>query len=115
MLGNAFLYGALPGSPAAGESKVKDSTGKEWDIQIPGGFHFQFVKDDKAKNGNGFALKRTEVSLIVDILSYLLGSEHKVGRHEANICIAKVTADTGPLILMLLRRGVMKPADLGLA
>jgi hypothetical protein len=80
MMGQATLYANLPGEPAAGQSKVKDKDGKEWDIGVPGAFHFWCVK-----NGDDFLLKRTEMH-----------------------------ADTGPLVMGLLKRGVITPQQLGL-
>jgi hypothetical protein len=61
MLGQAKLFANLPGKPSAGERKVKDKSGKEWDMSIPGAFHFWYVNDEKAENGLGIAIKRTEI------------------------------------------------------
>ena len=57
MLGQAKLFANLPGAPGAGESKVKDKSGKEWDLAVPAAFHFWYVHDEKA----GMAIKRTEI------------------------------------------------------
>jgi hypothetical protein len=57
MLGQAHLFLDLPGNPAAGQAKVKDSRdGKEWDLKVPGAFKFHYVK-----HGGGILVKRTEV------------------------------------------------------
>ena len=61
MLGQAKLFANLPGAPAAGESKVKDQSGNEWDMALPAAFHFWYVNDEKAENGLGMAVKRTEI------------------------------------------------------
>jgi hypothetical protein len=54
------LYGTLLSAPAAGAGKVKDRSGKEWDVAIPGCYFSVIVYDDKAANGLGMALKRAE-------------------------------------------------------
>jgi hypothetical protein len=61
MLGQAKLFANLPGAPAAGECKVKDKSGKEWDLSVPAAMHFWYVNDEKAENGLGMAIKRTEI------------------------------------------------------
>jgi len=61
LLGQALFYANLPGQPAAGEAKVKDLSGREWDFKIPAGFRFQFVKDSNAPNGHGLLMKRVDV------------------------------------------------------
>ncbi len=60
MLGQAYLYGNLPGERGEGEPpKVTDRRdGKEWDVCIPGAFRFQYVK---GKGKYGFALRRTDI------------------------------------------------------
>ena len=85
MLGQAKLFANLPGKAAAGESKVKDPSGKEWDMAVPGAFHFWYVPDEKAENGQGMGIKRTEV-----------------------MCDGSV-----PMGIML-KRGLISPKDLGL-
>ena len=82
MLGQANMYANLhvPGS----EPKVKDGTGKEWDVVTPSAFHFEYVKDSQAEH-DGVRLKST-----------------------------RIFADSGPALMMMLKRGQMKPADLGL-
>ena len=82
VLGQANMYANLhvPGS----EPKVKDGTGKEWDVVTPSAFHFEYVRDSKAEH-DGVRLKST-----------------------------RIFADSGPALMMMLRRGQMKPADLGL-
>jgi hypothetical protein len=59
MSAQAKIYGNLAGAPVAGESRVKDKTGKEWDVVVPGGYLGYYVK---AENGLGIAIKRTEVT-----------------------------------------------------
>lgn len=61
MIGQAKLYCNLAGQRSAGEKPpVKDqSTGREWDLAVPGGFRFEYVKDD-SKEG-GFVLRKTEI------------------------------------------------------
>lgn len=81
MIGQAWVFVHFPGAASAGEQKHKDSEGKEWDMKVPGGFRFEYVKD----SAKGFKLQRT------DIMS-----------------------DSGPAVLRMLRRGLIKPADLGL-
>jgi len=82
LLGNAWLFANLPGQGEG--SKVKDVKGREWDIKVPAGFHFVYMKDSEAKH-DGIKLATTSV-----------------------------TSDSGPIVVELLKRGVMKPADLGL-
>jgi hypothetical protein len=61
MIGQAHVYATLPGKPADGEPpKVKDGKGKEWDVSVPGAFHFEYRKDDSSKHG-GFKLQKTEI------------------------------------------------------
>jgi hypothetical protein len=84
MIGNAYIYGNLPGSPSAGETKVKDGNGKEWDHAMSGGFRFQFVKGTSGPH-DGILLKMVQIA-----------------------------ADSGPVLMKMLKRGLVKPADLGL-
>lgn len=60
MIGKANIYFNMVGAPTVGETKIKDPGGNEWDIMVPGMFHFQYVKDEKAKYG--VLLKRTEIA-----------------------------------------------------
>lgn len=85
MIGQAKLFGNLNGSPAAGEAKVKDRQGREWDMCVPGGFHFHYVKDPGAENGGGILLKKTEIM-----------------------------SDSGVPMGIMLKRGLIKAQDLGL-
>jgi len=82
MIGQAWVFANFPGNASAGEQKHKDAQGKEWDMKIPGGFRFEYVKDAGPK---GFKLQRSEIM-----------------------------SDSGPAVLTLLKRGLIKPADLGL-
>lgn len=82
MTGNAWAYVNLPGQSSAG-NKIKDLEGQEWDMRVPGGFHFVYAKDDSKAGGIG--LKST-----------------------------KITSDSGPVVVELLKRGVIGPKDLGL-
>lgn len=79
VIGLANVFVNLPGGSAQGEQKVKDVKGREWDLSAPGAFRFQYVKDDKAKHG-GILLKRTDIF-----------------------------SDSGPAVVTLLKRGVLKP------
>lgn len=67
--GQAKLFGNLPGPAADGEIRVKDKTGKEWDIAIPGGWINEYVKYE---NELGWAIKRSEVpgdgGIVKDVL-----------------------------------------------
>jgi hypothetical protein len=85
MLGWAKLFGNLRGAPAAGENKVKDRLGREWDTVILGGYSHWYVKDEKAKNGLGMAIKSGEVR-----------------------------ADGSTLMKVMLRRGLISAESLGL-
>jgi hypothetical protein len=78
MIGQALLYANLPGEPTAQEKKVKDLQGREWDVKIPGGFHFEYVKQAGAPH-DGIVLKRTEI-----------------------------TSDSMPAVQILMARGVIK-------
>lgn len=62
MMGQATFFAHLPGDPVAGEQKVTDNKGRQWDIALPGGFKFQYKKADHAKNGHGYLLNGIEVS-----------------------------------------------------
>ena len=82
VLGQANMYANLhaPGN----EPKVKDGSGKQWDVVTPSAFHFAYVKDSRAKH-DGVRLQST-----------------------------RIFADSGPALMMMLKRGQLKPADLGL-
>ncbi|KAK4938848.1 hypothetical protein LTR10_020754 [Elasticomyces elasticus] len=85
MIGTANIFGNLPGEPAAGEVKVKDDYGKEWDVKISGGFRFQYRKVDGAK-------------------------------YDGILCqLIQMFTDSGPMVTKMLKRGLLKPGDLGLA
>ncbi len=60
MVGQAHIYGNLPGQRGEGEPpKVKDSRdGKEWEVRIPGAFRFHYVK---GKGKHGMALSATDL------------------------------------------------------
>ena len=81
-IGQADVYANLhvPGP----EPKVRDPSGKEWDVVTNSAFHFEYVKDSKAKH-DGIKLKST-----------------------------KIFCDSGPALMLMLKRGQLKPADLGL-
>lgn len=74
------MYYNLPGE---GSSSVKDTKGVNWQGKVPGGFYFEYKKDDSGLDG----LKITSTS---------------------------ITSDSGPVLLELLKRGVVKPSDIGL-
>ncbi len=77
MLGQATLFVNLPGEPAAGEKKVKDASGKEWDTGVPSGFHFYYKKDDNADNGLGMYFKRTEISKLLCSFKIRIGNSRR--------------------------------------
>lgn len=56
MMGQAHLYADLVGAAGEGEKKVKDASGKEWDVSIPSAFLFDYVKTEK-----GIRLSRTDI------------------------------------------------------
>lgn len=85
MIRQATLFGNLGGTPAAGEKKVKDRQGREWDMGLPAAFHFHYVKDSGAENGGGIVLKRTEIM-----------------------------SDSGVPMGIMLKRGLINTKDLGL-
>lgn len=80
MTGNAWLYYNLPGE---GSSSIKDNQGREWQGKVPGGFYFEYKKDQSGQDG-------------------------------IKISTTSITSDSGPVLLQLLGRGVIKPSDLGL-
>lgn len=79
--GSAQIYYNLPGDATG--AGVKDAQGRQWQGKIPGGFYFEYKKDQGGKDG----LKITSTA---------------------------ITSDTGPIVVQLLQRGVLKPSDLGL-
>lgn len=60
MLGQAYFYANLSGEATSGEKKVKDQSGKEWDVKVRSAFRFLYVKKEGAAHG-GIELKRTEI------------------------------------------------------
>lgn len=60
MLGQAYFYANCIGESVAGEKKVADLQGREWDVKIPSAFRFIYVKRDGAAHG-GIELKRCEI------------------------------------------------------
>ena len=82
MIGQAYMFANL--RVLGSEPKVKDASGKEWDICNPSVFHFEYVKDSKAKH-DGVLLKST-----------------------------RIFADSGPALMLMMKRGQLKPADIGL-
>ncbi|KIY02563.1 uncharacterized protein Z520_01028 [Fonsecaea multimorphosa CBS 102226] len=78
MIGTAHMFANCQGTPTAAEKKVKDLQGREWDVKIPGGFHFYYAKQSKAAH-DGIVLKKTEI-----------------------LC------DSMPAVQILLARGVLK-------
>jgi len=85
MIGLAKVFGNLNGSPAAGEKKVKDLQGREWDMGVPGAFHLHYVKDPQAENGGGIVITKTEIM-----------------------------SDSGVGMGIMLKRGLIQAKDLGL-
>lgn len=65
-----------------GGEKVTDSKNKKWDVVVPSAFHFDYVKSDKAKH-HGILLKKT-----------------------------RIFGDSGPVVVGLLKRGIIKPEQL---
>lgn len=49
LLGQAMMYANLP-VPGGGDKK-KDLQGREWDLGVPGSFHFSFVKSEDGVKG----------------------------------------------------------------
>ncbi|KAK7184177.1 hypothetical protein DPSP01_001189 [Paraphaeosphaeria sporulosa] len=60
MIGQAHIFANLRGNATAQEKKVQDLSGRDWDIKIPGAFHFWYVKQDGAPHG-GILMKKKEV------------------------------------------------------
>ncbi|EXJ85124.1 hypothetical protein A1O3_05799 [Capronia epimyces CBS 606.96] len=60
MLGQAHLFANCAGNPGPGEQKVKDLQGREWDVKIPGAFHFAYLSQQGAAHG-GIELSRAEI------------------------------------------------------
>ncbi|CAF9941154.1 MAG: hypothetical protein ALECFALPRED_009011 [Alectoria fallacina] len=69
---------------ATEEEKMRDAGGREWDCVTPAAFHFEYVRDGKAKN-QGILLRRTHIF-----------------------------ADSGPALMRMLKVGQLKTQDLGL-
>lgn len=65
MFWQADCYFDLPGTPAADESRVKDPSGREWDVYFPGAYTFEYVKDVSAKH-HGIRMK--EIHFFTDTL-----------------------------------------------
>lgn len=81
MMGQAQVFGNLhvPGE----EPKVRDASGREWDVVTPGAFHFEYVREE--------------------------GNEHGI-----KLVMTRVFADSGPALVLMLKRGQVKGEDLGL-
>ncbi|EXJ68737.1 uncharacterized protein A1O5_08531 [Cladophialophora psammophila CBS 110553] len=77
-MAQAHFYANMVGQPAAGEKKVTDPEGNAWDIVVPAGFHFEYVRDGGAIH-DGLLLKRNETML-----------------------------DTWPIMQVLIKRGEIK-------
>jgi hypothetical protein len=60
MLGQAKLFGNLPGDPAKGEKRVEDRLGREWDVCIQGGWFNYYVRDESADSQLGMVIKKSE-------------------------------------------------------
>jgi len=56
LLGQATMFGNLPGNPAPGEQKVKDKKGREWETGLPGAFRFQY-----RKSGDNIAIQMIQI------------------------------------------------------
>ena len=59
----ANLYAKWSGNSATGETKVKNSKGKDRNMDVPSSFHFHYVKDDGPESENGIVFKKTEMML----------------------------------------------------
>jgi hypothetical protein len=80
MLGQATLFADLP---VPGGAKVhKDLSGKEWDLAMPGMFHFEYVKDKEAKY-DGIRMKAQ-----------------------------RTFSDSAPAMVEMIKRGMVKPEQL---
>lgn len=77
LIGNAWLYVNLPGD---GERTLKDKKGQSWEMRVPGGFHFVYLKKDG----------------------------------DLKIATTAITSDSGPIVVEALKRGILKPQDIGL-
>lgn len=76
--GNAYLQANVVGEPD--KEPAFSNGGKSWEVKIPSGFYFKYVKD-------GDKIKMQSMA---------------------------ITGDSGPVVLKLLARGVLTPAQLGL-
>jgi len=60
MLGQAYLFANMAGNPGEGEQKARDGQGREWDVQIPSAFHFNYAKREGAAHA-GIEMRRAEI------------------------------------------------------
>lgn len=60
MIGQAHVFARLRGNVTAQEKKVQDLAGRDWDIKVPGAFHFWYVKQEGAPH-DGIVMKKEEV------------------------------------------------------
>lgn len=80
MIGQAKLYANLPGEPHVEEKKVKDGSGRDWDLAVPGAFYFQY-----AKHGGGFVLKKTEMMGDSGVIAIKLVKRGVIGQKELGL------------------------------
>lgn len=62
MFGQANLFANCPGDPSEGDQKIEDPQGREWDVKIPGAFHFEYEKNEGAAHG-GIEMSRAEIMI----------------------------------------------------
>jgi hypothetical protein len=77
---------SLTGSVGEGEKK-KDLQGREWDVEVPGAFHFTYIKDEGAHKG----LRLSEEKLFADGLP-MVGALLKRGMVSGEDLIKKLSA-----------------------
>jgi hypothetical protein len=83
MLGQAYLCANIVGEPIAGEKTVNDPDDNAWDVVVPSGFHFEYVKDGNAMH-EGILMKKNETM-----------------------------SDSWPIMYILMRRGLFKAETTG--
>jgi hypothetical protein len=76
----------LTGIIGEGEKK-KDLQGREWDVEVPGAFHFTYIKEDGAHKG----LRLSEEKLYADGLP-MVGALLKRGMISGEDLVKKLSA-----------------------
>lgn len=83
VVAEAILYGDFPETDTKKEGKrFEDREGRKWDVGLYGMFRFEFVKDVGAVH-DGLKMRRL-----------------------------RAYCDTGPMVVEMLKRGMMQPEDL---